>query len=195
LRKLLFLLMVLGAMVLPSAALAGGSPPVTDETPSTPPAAVQLPSPGPVVDVPSAEAFAKLYVAQHVRQLIGVDSRRVRVVADDAACLQSPVVATRFGCVFTLKAVVISRRGGWDWGHDSRAHSAGNRHGHDGHDRGRGHNRRYRVRSYGCLGGLVINGGPTVTPTATVRFADCARIPNSDSTVVAPDDTVAAPTA
>jgi hypothetical protein len=162
-----------------SIAMAQDDPPA-----DPPPAEFAPPTPGPVTDNASAGAFAKLYVAQHVRDLIGTDRRRIRLLDANAACLQSPVLDTRFGCVFTLRALVISRRHGWDWSNSSRAHSSGQ----GRRDHGRGHNRRFRVRQVGCLGFLRINGGPAVTPTAEVVNVECARIPNQDREVVAPTD-------
>lgn len=155
-------------------ALAGDEPPV-----SPPPTAVALPAPAPVVDVDTAAAFAKIYVARNASRFLGQDRRRVRVVDVATTCLQSPVVLTRFGCVFTLRAAVIQRSHGWDWGHS--AHSSSKR----GHGKPQP---RVRVRNFGCLGELTIDGGPSVTPTATVRFLQCARIPRDDTTVVAPTD-------
>jgi len=152
-------------------ASASDDPPVAD-----PPAAITLPTtPAPVVDVDTAAAFAKIYVARNAARLLGQDRRRVRVVDVASVCLQSPVLATRFGCVFTLRAAVIQRARGWDWGHASSKRSGK-------------HNRRVHVRRFGCLGGLTINGGPSVTPTAQVRFSECARIPRDDIEVVAPTD-------
>ena len=173
-RKVLVAAIAASSMLLvPGSALAGQDPPAE----FAPPAAA------PVVDVASAEAFAKRYVAQTADRRLRSDRRRVRVLNVDARCLQSPLVETRFGCVFTLRALVIQRRGGWDWGHKGgHARSAGR-----GDDDRRG-GRRYRVRQFGCLGALTINGGPTVTPSAQVRFAECARIPRGDTEVVAPTD-------
>ena len=150
-------------------------PPKSDEVP---PAFVP-PTPGPVVDEASAEAFAEDYADDNARRFLRSDRRRVRVIDANARCLASPIVETRFGCVFTLRALVISRSRGWDgWGHKARA--SGKR----GDDRRR--HRRFRVRQYGCLGALTIDGGPTVTPTVQVRFVECARIPRGDREVVEP---------
>lgn len=147
------------------------------------------PAPAPVVDADSAGAFAKLYVAQHAGDLLRQrDRHRVRVLDVDAACLQSPILATRFGCVFTLKALVIQRKHGWDnWGHGdsrNRGRAASVRGGHERH-------RHFRARRFGCLGFLRIDGGPTVTPTATVINVECARIPRDDITV---DEPIVTPT-
>jgi hypothetical protein len=176
-RKYLVPLLCLGALAIPAAALGQDDPPADPVPPEFAP-----PAPAPVVDVDSANAFAKLYVARNARDILRIDRRRVIVRDVQSSCLQSPILDTRFGCVFTLKALVIQRRHGWDWGRDSRAHSAGKRGDH------RRHNRRFRVRSFGCLGFLRIDGGPTATPTATVVNVECARIPREDRDVIAPVD-------
>lgn len=151
-------------------ALAGDEPPI-----APPPTAAPLPAPAPVIDVDTAAAFTKIYVARNAPRFLGQDRRRVRVVDVQSACLQSPVLATRFGCVFTLRAAVIQRSRGWDWGHSARLHG--------------GHKQpRVRVRNFGCLGSLRINGGPTVTPTVSLVQVECARIPRDDTLVVAPTD-------
>ena len=100
-----------------------GGTALADDPPGVPPAFAP-PAVAPVTDVPSANAFAEKYANDNAGRFLNSDRRRVRVIDADAACLQSPVVATRFGCVFTLKALVISRNRGWDnWGHgDSRSH-------------------------------------------------------------------------
>ena len=92
----------------------------------------------------------------------------------NAACLQHPVTLTRFGCVFTLRALVIQRRHGW-WGHKAR--SAGGKH---------KPRPRFRIRTYGCLGLARIDGGPGVTPTVTVPLVDCQRVPRGDFTAPEP---------
>ena len=150
-----------------------------DPEPVVPPASVP-PTPGPVTDDASAETFAKAYAARNAGRFLRSDRRRVRVLDVNAACLQSPVVATRFGCVFTLRALVILRRSrGWD-GRDKHpvAAPASRRGGDHGH-------RRFRIRNYGCLGFLRINGGPAVTPTAQVINVECGRVPRDD--IVAPE--------
>ena len=149
------------------------------EPPGVPPAFAP-PVVAPVVDVPSANAFAENYASDNARRFLNQDRRRVRVIDTNASCLQSPIVDTRFGCVFTLNALVIQRNRGWDnWGHgDSRGRSASLHHSKRGH---RGHHQeRFRVRQFGCLGFLRINGGPAVTPTAQVVNVECARIPRGD---------------
>jgi hypothetical protein len=171
-KKFLVPLIALAALAVPSAALAD-DPPV--------PPAFAPPVVAPVVDVPSANAFAENYASDNARRFLNVRNRRaVRVIDANAACLQSPIVDTRFGCVFTLRALVISRNRGWDsWGHgDSRSHSRSVSHGKRGH-----HRERFRVRQFGCLGFLRIDGGPAVTPTAQVINVECARIPRGDRTV------------
>ena len=169
-RVLIVAAVAAASLLVPGSAMAGDDPPV--------PPTFSPPTPAPVVDNDTAAAFAKLYVARNGRSLLregGVrtrDRRFVRVIDADAACLQSPILATRFGCVFTLRALVIqNRRGGWDgWGHKARSSSR----------RGGHHPRRFRIRNYGCLGFLRINGGPTVTPTAEVVNVECARVPRDD---------------
>ena len=42
---------------------------------------------------------------------------------------------------------------------------------------------RFRVRAFGCLGFLRINGGPTATPTAEVVNVQCSRIQREDREV------------
>jgi len=180
-RKYIVGLLALGALALPSSALAGDDPPTIAPLP-TPPSAV--------VDNATAATFARLYLARNVRDLLqaggagNFEGRRVRLVDTNATCLTSPVLATRFGCVFTLRAAVILRRShGWDnWGREARASSKRD------HGNRRDRNRRFIVRNFGCLGGLTINGGPSVTPTAQVRFIECGRI--SDSTLTEPTPVV-----
>lgn len=169
-RKILIPLLAVSALALPSTALAGDDPPTTEAPPEFAP-----PTPAPVVDVDSANAFAKVYAAKNAARFLNTDRRRVRVVDVNSACLQHPVVLTRFGCVFTLRAAVIQRRGGWNWGHAS--------------SKRRGHHPqpRVRVRNFGCLGLIRIDGGPDVTPTVTLRDINCVRVPK-DYAVAAPTD-------
>jgi hypothetical protein len=160
-------LTVASLFALGGTALADHTPPPV-VTP-TPPPPVVTPTPAPVTDNTTAANFARLYVARNAGTLLGVNGRRVRVTADDAACLQSPVLATRFGCVFTLRALVIQQRNRYWVG----ARTASRR----------GHHPSptpLRARQFGCLGFLRINGGPTVTPTAEVVNVECARIPRGD---------------
>jgi hypothetical protein len=175
LRKYLVALLALSAFAVPGSALA-------DDPPGVPPAFAP-PVVTPVTDVASANAFAENYASDNARRFLNQDRRRVRVIDTNAACLQSPVLATRFGCVFTLKALVINRVRGWDnWGHgDARSASSRGHKGHKRHDRER--HQRFRVRSFGCLGFLRINGGPAVTPTAQLINVECARIPREDRDV------------
>ena len=176
-RKYLVALLALSAFAVPSSALAQAPGP-----PDVPPA-LAPPTPGPVTDPASAGVVAKAYAVQHAGQFLdqqdGRNRRRVRVTDADAACLQSPFLDSRFGCVFTLKVLVISRNRGWDdWGRgDSRSHprarSAGDGgHGHKRHDRN--HQEHFRVRRYGCLGGLTIDAGPP--PSVQLKFVECQRI-------------------
>lgn len=179
-RKYLVAAMALAAFAVPGSALA-------DDPPGIPPAFAP-PVVTPVTDVTSANAFAEKYANDNAARFLNQDRRRVRVVNTDASCLQSPVVLTRFGCVFTLRALVIQRRHGWDnWGRgDSRSASVRSHKNSRRHDRER--HQRFRVRSFGCLGFLRINGGPAVTPTAQLINVECARIPREDRDV---DETVA----
>ena len=157
-------------------AVAQAQPPAPDQT--LPPTFVP-PAPTPVVDVASAEAAAERYAARNAGRFLRRDSRRVRTIDVNAACLEHPVIADRFGCVFTLRALAIQRRGGW-WnhnGHDKATPASSKR----GEPR-----RRFRVRTYGCLGALSITGGPTVTPSITLRFVECARVPRGDLTAPEP---------
>jgi len=150
-------------------ALAGD--PAPDQT--LPPAFAP-PAPAPVTDVATAEAFAQDYAARNANRFLGSDRRRTRVFDAQARCLEHPVVADRFGCVFTLRAATWDR--GRDRGHYARkASTRGDDHG----NRGR-RDRRVRVRQFGCLGLLSVIGGPTVTPTATLRAIDCVRVPRGD---------------
>jgi len=167
--------MCLGLLAIPGSALA-------DDPPGVPPAFAP-PVVAPVVDVPSANAFAENYASDNARRFLNQDRRRVRVIDTNASCLQSPVLDTRFGCVFTLKALVIQRNRGWDnWGHGD-ARSASSRSRHNGRRHDREHHQRFRVRQFGCLGFLRIDGGPAVTPHATLVNVECARIPRGDLTV------------
>ena len=163
---------------------AFGGVALADDPPGVPPAFAP-PAVSPVTDVPSANAFAENYAERNAARFLGQDRRRVRVTDTNAACLPSPIVDTRWGCVFTLKALVITRNRGWDnWGQgDARSASV---RGHKGHKHDRNHNRHqehFRVRSFGCLGFLRINGGPSVTPTAELVNVQCARIPREDRTL------------
>ena len=172
-RRTLATLAAAGSMLLvaPGVALAGDPVPVAD-----PPAEFAPPVLAPVTDVPTAEAFAQRYVARNAPRFLSSDRRRVRVFDVQTRCLEHPVVADRFGCVFTLRAAVIQRSRGWD-GHHGKAPEA-NAASKRGDDRRR--HRRSRVRNYGCLGLLSVTGGPTVTPSAQVRLLECARVPRGD---------------
>lgn len=179
-RKFIVPLIAMAALAVPGAtAFAGDDPPVSP----TPPAFVP-PTPAPVTDVNSAGAFAKIYVARNASTFLGQDRRKVIVTDANASCLQSPILDTRFGCVFTIKALVISRNHGWDWSNTARVASkkGGNP---PKHDR-RHHNRHFQVRQFGCLGFLRIDAGPPAT--ATVVSVECARVPRGDEDVVAPSD-------
>jgi hypothetical protein len=151
--------------------VAQAQPPEAD---STLPPTFLPPAPAPVVDEASAEAAARRYAARNAGQFLNRSSRRTRTIDVQARCLEHPVIADRFGCVFTLRALVIQRRHGW-WNHDGPKASPTSQKSR----------RRFRVRTYGCLGALSITGGPTVTPTITLRFVECARVPRGD--LVAPE--------
>ena len=179
--------LVVAAVAASSLLMFGGVAQAQDPPaePTVPPAFAP-PAPAPVVDTDSAEAFTLDYVSDNGRDILregGVrglrDRRFVRVIDAQAACLQSPIVETRFGCVFTLRALVIQkRRGGWDnWGHGPKGHDskAKSRRGHRGN-----HRPRFRIRNYGCLGFLRVDGGPTATPTADVVQVECARVRRGD---------------
>ena len=153
-------------------------PPAPDQT--LPPS-FQPPAPAPVTDVDSAEAFAEGYADRNAWRFLRTSPRRVRVIDADAACLENPAVALRFGCVFTLRALVIERSRGW-WGHDNK-YRASSRRGDD--DRGHKRHRRFRIRQYGCLGLLTVIGGPT--PQGILRNVECARIPRGDFTAPEPE--------
>ena len=150
-----------------------------------PPAEFAPPAPAPVVDTTSAGAFAKLYVVRNSDRLTRDRRERVRVLNVESTCLQAPFLETRYGCVFTLRAAIISRRGGWDWGHD-RDHKArvASRGGDDRRGRDRDRNRRFRVRFVGCIGALRVDAGPP--PSATLQAVECRRLQRDDEEVVAP---------
>ena len=179
-RRVFVVAAIAASSLLVGGGVAQSQPPAEDPVP---PAFVP-PAPAPVVDTDSAEAFTLDYVADNGRALLreggvrGIRNRRfVRVIDAQSACLQSPILDTRFGCVFTLRALVISKRHhGWDnWGHSSKKSSK------------RGHHRpRFRIRNYGCLGFLRVDGGPAVTPTAEVVAVECARVPRGDITAPEP---------
>jgi hypothetical protein len=175
-RALIVAAVAATSLLVPGAAMAQ-DPPSTE----TVPPAFAPPAPAPVVDVASAEAFIEGYAARNAARFLDQNRRRVRTIDVNAACLQHPVIATRFGCVFTLRALVIQRRHGWwHWnkGDDAEpARSAG----------GKGRP-RFRIRTYGCLGLARIDGGPDVTPTVQVPLIDCVRVPRGD--MVAPEPTV-----
>jgi hypothetical protein len=166
-RALIVAAVAATSLLAPGAAMA-------QDTESIVPPEFSPPAPAPVVDVASAEAFAERYAARNAGRFLDQNRRRVRVFDVEARCLEHPVVADRFGCVFTLRAAVILRRsrGWWGWdGHDKAepARAAGGNRG-----------RRFRIRNYGCLGLLRIQGGPTVEPTVQVPLIDCVRVPRGD---------------
>ena len=162
-RRVLLLVAVAAASMLALGGTAAAQdPPAPDQT--LPPTFVP-PAPAPVVDTDGAAAFTERYVSRNAWRFLRESPRRVRVIDANAACLEHPVIAARFGCVFTLRALVIQRRSGWH-GYPSKS--------------GPPKHRRVRVRQYGCLGALTVVGGPTATPTGIVRFVECARVPRGD---------------
>jgi hypothetical protein len=176
-RKTILSLAAIAALAAPTAAMAGSHPtppgpsqPIVVPPPPGPAQPIVIPTPptlapAPVTDEASANAFARAYVVRNAARIADVDLRssrsRSRVTVSDvvSACLQHPVVLTRFGCIVRFNVAVSEER--------NRTYSR------------RGHDRDPRptpvVRSIGCLAGLEINGGPSVTPSVTVAFADCVR--------------------
>ena len=137
------------------------------------PPAFSPPAPAPVTDTASAEAFLEGYAADNARRFLRVHRSRVRVIDVNAACLQHPVTLTRFGCAFTLRALVIQRRHNWrNWshGHSSKARSSGRK----------PQRRRVRIRTFGCLGIARIDALPAATPTVQIPLVDCVRVPRRD---------------
>jgi hypothetical protein len=171
---------LIGVAVAASSLLMFGGVAQAGDPPAEPtvPPAFSPPVVAPVVDTDSAEAFAENYADDNARRFLRERRRnRVRVIDVNAACLQSPILETRFGCVFTLRALVINRQRGWDgWGHSSKARHSSKR----GDDKRRHHRPRFRIRNFGCLGFLRIDGGPTVEPTAQLIDVECARVPRDD---------------
>jgi hypothetical protein len=183
LRKYLVALLALGAFAVPASAMAD-DPPVVPTPPEFAP-----PTPAPVTDVASAQNAAEDYASDNARRFLRIGRSFVRVTDANAACLLSPVVDTRFGCVFTLKVLVITqRRHGWDnWGHgDSRSHSRSVRHGKRDHQRP-----RFRVRRYGCLGGLTLDAGPPVN--VQLKFVECSRVHGGRDDITVEEPTPVAP--
>lgn len=151
-----------------------GAAQASDPDPAVPPA-FSPPTATPVTDVTSAEAFARRYAARNAARFLGVNRSRVRVVDANSACLEHPIIAARFGCVITLRALVIQRRHNWrNWEGASAASKSSTP------------RRRVRIRTFGCLGLLRIVGGPSVTPSVTVPLIECARAPRGDYTAPEP---------
>ena len=148
--------------------------------PVVPPAFVP-PAPTPVTDTATAAAFTERYAARNAWRFLRQNPRRVRVVDTNAACLAHPVIADRYGCVFTLRALVIERRHrGWDgWDHDKPVATPSSRRGGHGH-------KRFRIKTYACLGLATVIGG--TNPQGITRFVECARVPRGD--LVAPEPVV-----
>jgi hypothetical protein len=168
-RRVLTLAATAAVSLFAMGGVAQAEPPAPDQT--LPPTFAP-PAPAPVVDVATAEAFAEGYVARNSFRFLDSRRSRTRTIDANAACLQHPVIATRFGCVFTLRALVIERARGWH-GYPSKS--------------GPPKRRRVRIRQFGCLGALTINGGPTATPNAVVRFVECARVPRGDYSAPEPE--------
>ena len=176
-RRSLVVAAATATMLLTGASTALAQDPAPDAPEFAPPAVTE------VTDVASAEAFSEGYVAREADEFLNQSRRRVRVYDVQTSCLVSPILETRFGCVFTLKALVISRSRGWhDWDHKASVSSRGG----DDRKKHKRHKPRIRIRNYGCLGALTIDGGPGVEPEVDVRFVECARIPRGDREVEAP---------
>lgn len=166
-RTLALVACAFAMLLVGSVGVAQASDPADD---TVPPAFVP-PTPTPVTDVDSAEAFLEGYASDNARRFLGVRRSRIRVLDVNATCLQHPVTLTRFGCAFTLRALVIQRRHNWrNWANASKARTSGNR-------------RRVRIRRFGCLGIARIDALPDVTPTVAVPLVDCQRIPRDLVTV------------
>jgi hypothetical protein len=188
-RKFIVPLFAVAALALPAAAMAGDhnpppgpTQPIVTPPPSGPSQPIATPPafvPTPVVTEADANTFARAYILRNGGGLAGVNLRdngrdngrdnwrnnRNRVTVSDvvASCLQHPVVLTRFGCITRFNVSVRDDGRGY-----SRAHAA------------KTHGRNpvptpQRVRSLGCLAALRINGGPSVTPSVSVAFADCVQ--------------------
>jgi len=148
---------------------------------STVPPAFVPPTPSPVTDTDSAEAFLENYVSErpNLRQLLNVRRARIRVLDVNATCLQHPVTLTRFGCAFTLRALVIQRRNHWrHWSHGGPVATPSSKRG--------GHRSRVRIRAFGCLGLARIDALPSATPTVTIPLSDCVRQTRRDIETVEP---------
>jgi hypothetical protein len=149
---------------------------------STVPPAFSPPTTLPVTDTASAETFLEGYVSEraNLRQLLNVRRSRIRVLDVNATCLQHPVTLTRFGCAFTLRALVIQRRHHWrNWSHGGPMVTPSSRRGgHKGH--------RVRIRTFGCLGIARIDAVDAAAPTVQIPLSDCQRIRNRDLVAVEP---------
>lgn len=172
-RKFIAGLCVVGALAVPAVAQAGDR----DYPPPFP-----TPLPSSVTDEASANTFARAYVLRNAGSIARVNlgdnrGRFQRSTVSDvaSACLQHPVVAARFGCIvrFNINIRDNDRRG------DRFSRSSVRRGGHDGDDWDRRNRSRDRDRSLGCLAALRISGGPSVTPSVTVAFADCVNRPRA----------------
>lgn len=174
-------LAALCALAIPGAALA------QDDPPDTQPAAPTLlpvvpPAPTPVTDEAGAGVFAKAFLIAHAGDLVP----GARAVQTDVAGCREVDAVQRFYCLatarlVTVQRIVIIRHLSRDR-HKVRA--AGDdppdNNGRDGRDNR--HNRRFvrivlfRVRLFACVAVVRIQGGPAVTPTATLPVRDCVRV-------------------
>jgi hypothetical protein len=177
-RKFLIPLLAATALAVPSAAQADGS----HNYPSPPPPApVTLPTS--VTNETEANNYVRAYVALNVGNITQTNlqgrfdrgHRRVTLSNIATACLQHPVVAARFGCVFRFNVEIRDndRSGRNDRGY-RRFKGGGDDNDNWGNWNGRDRNRD-RVQNLGCLGAIRINAGPGATPVAQVVFADCVR--------------------
>ena len=132
-------------------------------------AGVPPPAPAPVTDVATAEAFAEGYAARNASRFLAAP-RNVRTIDAKPRCLAHPVIADRYGCVFTLRALVIQR--GRLVARPPTPRPA----------RPSASPRSGSAR-YGCLGALTVVGG--AAPQGIVRFVECSRVPRGD--LVAPE--------
>jgi hypothetical protein len=204
LRKTLLSLAAVGALAVPSVALAGGGDPDPTYDPPTAgtlptiPSAVPLPTlPPRVTSLALARRFSNAFAVRNAARFLGQDRDRVRVTDVLSTCLRSPVSAGQFGCVFALNAAVVTRNtDDYDWGTLARVARVA-RVAHppvpvdptdppvdpdtglpvDPPTFAPGNQRRIQVQRFGCLGEIDIRGGASVTPIASVHFLRCARVP------------------
>jgi len=162
---------IVALLVVLSALLVGVSGAQAQDDPVPP--AFSPPAPAPVTDVASAEAFLEGYATDNARRFLRINRSRVRVLDVNASCLQHPVTLTRFGCAFTLRALVIQRHNHWrNWSHSS-SHRKGGKPSHKPRP-------RVRIRTFGCLGIARIDAVDAAAPTVQVPLVDCQRVPRRD---------------